>query len=852
MLKAIRSFFSKPHFSDPDKTRVAQLIWAMNIVILAGSALILALFVLIVPDEWPLSVITFIVIVGFSLFSLYLLKKNYIRLTSYLIIANMYQAMVINIWFYGGVQGINGAAFILLLIIAGLLLGSKVLKNVLLLSLVSIAALYIFELQGILKNNWLPPIRITDLIMVIFTMGIAGLLLYSAVDSIEKGYALLNQTLQTLRRTTVSKTYVDNIIASMEDMLIVMTPDTRIEKVNEAVSRVLGYAESELLGQPVHMLLTPAERSQWQPPSSLDSPAFNLRSQEVKLLTKSGRVIYAAVSTSIMPVSVNDDQTRIVGVAHDITQRKQVEIELENAKTAAEEAARVKSEFLAVMSHEIRTPLNAVLGMTELMLDTPLTPEQQDYASTTLASGTGLLAIINDILDFSKIDSGMLELEEQTFILRECVEEAIDLVAAETTAKGIYINTFIEPDVPTFIQSDMTRLRQILLNLLNNGVKFTPQGEINLWVSSRKNDEGHLLHFTVQDTGLGIPANKLGRLFEAFRQVDSSTTREFGGTGLGLAISKRLAHLLGGDIWVESEPGQGSTFQFTIQSGPLPTELTQTETADSPLNGRRILAAQPNQTSCLMLCQQLRTWGAEVTCTGSAQEFETLLGTLPFFDLLIVDAALLSPENISIVQAMRQVNAAQQTIFMTPLGQQHTVSQYFTPCRCINRPYRLRQLLEQIEMILAEGKGNGRLPTPTAPSPFNKMLGTNHPLRILLAEDNLINQKVALRMLERLGYTADLAFNGQEAVTALLKRPYDLILMDIQMPEMDGIQATRQIRQTLEASQQPRIVAVTANALVGDREKYLASGMDDYISKPIKVEELTRILQGSHHLHQEN
>ncbi|MBK7896680.1 MAG: response regulator [Anaerolineaceae bacterium] len=843
MLKAIQSFFSKPHFSDPDKTRVAQLIWVMNIVILAGSGLILALFVFFVPEEWLLSLVTFIVIAGFSLFSLYLLKKNYIRLTSYLIIANMYQAMMINASFYGGSQGINGAAFILLLIVAGLLLGPKALKQILLLSLASIILLYFFEIGGILENEWLPPIRITDLTMVIFTVGVAGSLLYLAVDSIEKGYSLLNQTLQTLRRTTVSKTYVDNIIASMEDMLIVITPDTRIEKVNEAVSRVLGYAESGLLGQPVHMLLTPAERSRWQLPSSLDSPAFNLRSQEIKLLAKSGREIYAAVSTTIMPVSVNDDQPRIVGVAHDITQRKQVEIELENAKTAAEEAARVKSEFLAVMSHEIRTPLNAVLGMTELMLDTPLTPEQQDYANTTLASGTGLLAIINDILDFSKIDSGMLELEEQTFILRECVEEAIDLVAAEATAKGLYINTFIEPDVPIFIQSDMTRLRQILLNLLNNGVKFTPQGEINLWVGSQKNDAGHLLHFMVRDTGMGIPANKLGRLFEAFRQVDSSTTREFGGTGLGLAISKRLAHLLGGDIWVESDSGQGSIFQFTIQSGPLPTELTQTDTAVSPLNGRRILAVLPNQTSCLVLCQQLRTWGAAVTCTGSAQAFETVLGTQPIFDLLIVDAALLSPDNISILQAIRQANADHQTIFMTTLGQKHTVSHYFAPCRCINRPYRLGQLLEQLEMMLAKSGENGRLPPPHAPSTFNRLLGANHPLRILLAEDNLINQKVALRMLERLGYTADLALNGQEAVTALLERPYDLVLMDIQMPEMDGIQATRHIRQTLQANQQPRIVAVTANALVGDREKCLANGMDDYISKPINVETLIRVLQ---------
>ncbi|MCA9917016.1 MAG: response regulator [Anaerolineales bacterium] len=769
-------------------------------------------------------------------------------MASYLVIANLYQAIILNVWFYGGTQGINGASFILLLITAGLLLGKKALLKVFVLCIATIIVLYNLEIWGILINDWLPPIQLTDVALVSLTLTFATLLLYSAVNNIDKGYSLLNQTLQTLRRTTVSKTYVDNIISSMHDMLIVIFLDTRIEKVNQAVHDVLGYSEDELLGQPVKILLTQEERNKWPISPPLDSPAFSLRSHEIALLAKDGRVVYTAVSTTIMPDLQDKQQTRIVCVAHDITQRKQVEQELQIAKTAAEEAARIKSDFLASMSHEIRTPLNAVIGMTSLMLDTPLTAEQEEYINTARASGNGLLEIINDILDFSKIESGKLELEEQTFILRDCIEEAIDLVAAPATAKGIYLNTFIEPDVPTIIESDVTRLRQILVNLLNNAVKFTASGEINLWVGRHKNEAGHQFHFMVRDTGIGIPETKINQLFEAFRQVDSSTTRHFGGTGLGLAISKRLVNLMGGQIWVESSMGQGSLFQFTIQTGPLPTELALMDTAVPPFTNRRILVGQPNQTHRAVLWRQLRVWGADVMATGTVQEFTQQL-IAQSYDLLIIDSAMLSPQNGTLSRAIQQAEADHRILFLTPLGQSCTISPHFEPCTCLNQPYHLSQLRAQINTIFAGGPGsNGRLLSPEAPSLFNPVLGVSHPLRILLAEDNLINQKVALRMLERLGYRADLAANGQEAVAALVNHPYDLILMDIQMPEMDGVQATQQIRQTLQPARQPRIVAVTANALAGDRERYLASGMDDYISKPIKVEELIRILQGSPHL----
>lgn len=717
MLQTLRPILSKPQWADPDKTRVAQLIWAMSLIFFVGTLFVNTLRVYNFPQAWHLSLAVFTIVATFLMGTLQLLKRERITLAGHLFTISFYVGLLINAYFYGGIRSSSGAAFIILLIIAGLLLGTRNLLNYLALSIVSIVALYQLEVTGYIQNTTMSPIQVSELGIIIVALIIAGALLHSAVGSIEKGYGLLNSALHKLQKTTVSKTYVDNIIAAMQDMLFVITPETQIVKINRAVTDLLGYKETELLGQPVQMVLAPEERLPLQTPLTLDSPFFSLRDQEVKLLAKDGRILVTAVSTAVMQ-ETEADEPHIVCVANDITQRKQFEIELKTAKTAAEEAAKVKSEFLASMSHEIRTPLNAVLGMTSLLLDTPLTAEQEDYINTARTSGNGLLTIINNILDFSKIDSGKLELEQENFSLQNCIEVAVNMFSAEAAAKNLCLKTHIDPGIPKMVQGDVTRLQQILVNLLGNAVKFTAAGEVNLSVTGQKKEPHYELSFMVQDTGIGIPQDRIKNLFEPFHQLDSSTTRKFGGTGLGLAICKRLVTLMSGAIWVESEPEKGSTFHFTVQTS-LPTVIS---------------------------------------------------------------------------------------------GQEK----------------------------------NGRFPdTTSSKSQFDKTLGTEHPLRILLAEDNLINRKVALRMLERLGYAADVATNGLEAVEALSRQPYDLILMDIQMPEMDGLKATQCIRQEWPASRQPRIVALTANALVGDREMYLAGGMDDYVSKPIKVEELKRILQSS-------
>jgi PAS domain S-box-containing protein len=844
MLQLILAIFRVPQLIDPDKMRIVRLVRSMTFTYFIVTFFVCVFFAYLMPEKSWLSLTIFIVVATLSVSSLCLLKQNRIQAASHLFTFSFFLGLLFNGYFYGGIRSINGPAFIILLIIAGLLLGTRTLHQYTAVSILAIVVLYHLEQMGLVENSTMPPLQVTDLGIIVAAIAISGVLLHAAIGSIDKGYWLLNNALHQLKSTTVSKTYVENIIASMQDMLFVITPEARIEMLNQAVVDLLGYSELELIGQPLQTVLAPDERPLWQQ-ATVNVAQFSLRHQEVKFLTKDGRVIETAVSTTLMK-DENTTTLSILCVANDITQRKQFEAELQAAKELAEEATKAKSEFLASMSHEIRTPLNAVIGMTSLLLDTPLTPEQEDYVSTARTSGNGLLAIINDILDYSKIDSGNMELEQQAFILRECVEEAIDLLADLAAKKNLYLNSFIEPDVPPIIQSDATRLRQILVNLLGNAVKFTAKGEINLWVGSKQQMGQIEIQFMVKDTGIGIPEDRRNRLFQPFLQGDSSTTRKFGGTGLGLVISKSLVNMMGGDIWVESTPNEGSIFYFTIQAETLimPPDTNPVSAKAQPLEfaNKRILVGQPNQTSRVVFSHQLSQWGIMVTCASSALEILQTLAQSKF-DLIIVDTAILGNNDPLLEQSIRLATIGSPLLFVTPLGQQFTIAEKFTSCYYLNRPYHLNQLYQQIRTILGEREQNGRIPPATnAKSQFIHLAAEN-PLRILLAEDNLINQKVALRMLERLGYHADVAANGREAVEALARQPYDLILMDIQMPEMDGMQATQQIRQRWLPSQQPRIVAMTANALAGDRETYLASGMDDYVSKPVKVEELTRVLQ---------
>ena len=625
--------------------------------------------------------------------------------------------------------------------------------------------------------------------------------------------------------------------------------DGRILDCNDACARILGYVSRD-------ELLANAGAARYSSPDDLAQFIFRLHAEksltnfERRLLRRDGRPVWVLENANLISSAAGSAEL-IEGTIFDITERKHAEEELQQAKEAAEAASRAKSEFLANMSHEIRTPMNGIIGMTELALETELTTEQHEYLSMVKTSADSLLTVINDILDFSKIEAGKLDLDTTAFNLRDHLEETARSFAVAAAAKELELVCDIRPDVSHDIVGDPTRLRQVIVNLLGNAIKFTDRGEVVLHVETEeKTSQGLSLHFAIHDSGIGISKDKQKLIFEAFAQADSSSRRKYGGTGLGLTISSRLVEMMGGRIWVESEPGQGSTFHFTALF-QLPKKLAEHKERDPQLTleGIHVLVVDDNPTNRRILERTLVQWGVRPTLADNGW---TALAALKKskeqndpVSLLLLDAQMPGMDGFTLAAKIHQERDLPNfTVMMLTSGGQRGDA---ARCREVGISAYLTKPVRQVElreaMLKVMGMQNEKVQ--------DQKLVTRHSLRearrqldVLLAEDNAINRELAVRLLTKRGHTVTVAENGKQAVTALESKSFDVVLMDVQMPEMDGFEATAAIRKMEEPKgRHTPIIAMTAHAMKGDRERCLAAGMDAYISKPIQFDELLEVTE---------
>jgi two-component system sensor histidine kinase/response regulator len=643
------------------------------------------------------------------------------------------------------------------------------------------------------------------------------------------------------------RTVVDNI----PDSIFAKDSEGRYLLVNKAFAKLHGLESPEqLLGKSAFDLF-PKERAAALHAADLEvMRAAKPLEAERSVVDAEGNVHWILMS-KVPLTNEHEEIVGTVGVNRDITQAKRSEAELRQSKEAAEAANRAKSEFLANMSHEIRTPMNGIIGMTDLALETELTPEQQEYLSMVKTSADSLLTVINDILDFSKMEAGKLELDRSTFNLHESMEETTRTFGIRAGEKGLELVCDIRSDVPQMVLGDPKRVRQVIVNLLGNAIKFTERGEVVLHVEMKQAQDRHvLLHFAIRDTGIGIAEDKQKLIFEAFAQADNSPSRNYGGTGLGLTISSRLVEMMGGRIWLESKPGQGSTFHFTVtfELPQLPMERRERKQEVS-LAGIPVLVVDDNPTNRRILEATLLQWGIKPTLAESGLAALTALRQAKEAGnrtmLLLLDAQMPGMDGFSLMEKIRQdPELPTATVMMLTSGGQRGdaarcrelgISAYLT------KPVRQWELQEAILSVLGmeqQNDGNMRLLTR------HTLQQTRRRLRVLLAEDNAINRELVVRLLSKRGHAIVVAANGKQAVSALESQTFDVVLMDVQMPEMDGFEATAAIRQKERAKgTHVPIIALTAHAMKGDRERCLAGGMDGYVSKPVQAEELIKAVE---------
>ncbi len=657
------------------------------------------------------------------------------------------------------------------------------------------------------------------------------------------------------------------IVDTAYDAYVAMDANGLVIDWNRQAELIFGWPREEAINRPVHELIIPPSYRAAHVAgvqhflATGEGPLLNRR-VEVPAMRRDGSEF--PVEMTVSPIRYGNEWI-FSAFLHDITKRKKYEAELRQARDAAEAASQAKSEFLANMSHEIRTPMNAIIGLTELLLDTPLNAEQRDYLETVKKSADSLLSVINDILDFSKIEAGKLELDYSPFDVRDNLGDSLNTLALRAHQKGLELACHIAPEVPETVIGDPVRLRQILINLVGNAIKFTERGEVVVDVQTDgerpasagsselyqpadagRSPDSCYLHFTVRDTGIGIPADKQGMIFDAFAQADGSTTRRYGGTGLGLAISSRLVQRMGGRIWVESEPGKGSTFHFTAHFVRHRAALERPMRHEpGRLRGLSVLVVDDNATNRFILAETLTQWQMRpTTVEGAAAALEALESAYRSgepYALVLLDAHMPEVDGFMLAERIREhPDLTGATVMMLSSASQPLESRR---CQKLGLAAYLTKPIKQAELyraiLAALGSPEAR---PQSPPPLARRGG--RALRLLLAEDNLVNQKLAVRLLEKQGHTVVVAADGREAVEAAGRQPFDLVLMDVQMPEMDGFEATAAIRQAERGTgRHVPILAMTAYAMKGDRERCLEAGMDGYVSKPIQGRELSEMIE---------